>query len=173
MTKEVYDADHADDRQESSGATVQYLTFMVGNETYGVDVSRVREVINYERVFPVPRVPLFIRGVINLRGEVVPVIDLSCRFYGKTAVEGKMTSIVIMEIESEGEFIHVGAVIDAIHAVEEIPEDNIEHTPEFGSKIRHDYIFGVGKTDGRFIIILNLPRVLDVAELSDFASAVH
>ena len=150
----------------------QYLTFKIGNETYGVDVASVREVINYEKVFPIPSVPDYIRGVINLRGEVVPIIDLSFRFYGKKSVETKMTSIVIMEINSEGEMMHIGVIIDAINAVQDILPGDIEHTPEFGSKIRADFISGVGKTDGKFIIILNISRVLDVSELSDFASTM-
>jgi purine-binding chemotaxis protein CheW len=151
----------------------QYLTFKVGNEIYGVDVASVREVINYEKVYPIPVVPDYIRGVINLRGEVVPVIDLSCRFYGRKSVETRMTSIVIMEINSDGDMMHIGVIIDAINAVQDIHPGQIEHTPEFGSKIRADFISGVGKTEGKFIILLNIPMVLNVSELSDFVSAMQ
>ena len=148
----------------------QFLTFVVGNETYGIEVGNIREVIHFDDVFPIPAVPQYIRGVINLRGDVVPVIDLSYRFYQKKSEGTKFTSIVISEVKSDDDIILIGFVIDSINAVIDIPAVNIEHTPEFGSKIRHDFIEGVGKTEEGFIIILNIDKVLNIDELADFDS---
>lgn len=148
--------------------TRQFLTFIIGNETFGVEVGHIREVINYENVFKIPVVPDYIRGVINLRGEVVPIIDISYRFYKKQNEITKFTSIVITEIIVHGEMILLGFVIDAIDAVIDISLEKIEQTPDFGSKIRSDFIQGIGKTDGRFIVLLNVNKVLNIEELSDF-----
>ena len=148
--------------------TTQFLTFHLGNEIYGIEVNNVREVIEYENVHEIPMVPEFIRGVINLRGEVVPVIDLSYRFYKTKCEETKFTCIVIVELEEENETLLIGFVIDAINAVTDIPDDSIEPTPGFGAKIRADFISGVGKVRDKFIILLNLGKVLDVEELSNF-----
>ena len=156
------------DESEIKSNTRQFLTFLLGNEVYGVEVKNVREVIEYENVYKIPVVPKYIRGVINLRGEVVPVIDLSYRFYSRKSEVTKLSCIVIVEIESDGDPVLIGFVIDSINAVVAIPEDSIDPTPGFGAKIRGDYIDGVGKMDGKFIILLSVNRVLDIEELSGF-----
>ncbi len=146
----------------------QYLTFHVGNENYGVEVSNVKEVIEYENVYRIPAVPDYIQGVINLRGDVVPVIDLACRFFERKSEITKFSCIVIVEIEEDENVIFIGFLIDAINAVLDLAEKNIESTPSFGAKIRTDFITGVGKVDDEFIILLDAYKVLDINELADF-----
>jgi purine-binding chemotaxis protein CheW len=146
----------------------QYLTFHIGNEIYGVEVNNVREVIEYEHVYKIPTVPSFIRGVINLRGEVVPVVDLSSRFYKRASDITKLSCIVIVEVEDRDDTIMLGFVIDSINAVIDIPEEKIETTPGFGARIRTEFISGIGKIDSNFIILLNMHKVLDISELSNF-----
>jgi purine-binding chemotaxis protein CheW len=157
-----------EEREQSDMNILQYLTFYLKNELYGIDISHIREVIDFENVFPVPLVPDYIRGVINLRGDVVPVIDLSRRFdYDKSEIT-RFSSIVILEVESEDSIINVGIIIDAVNNVMDISEDDIDPVPNFGAKIRHDFIAGIGKKNGLFIVLLNIVTSLDVEELSDF-----
>jgi len=148
----------------------QFLTFHVGTETYGIEVKNVREVIEFDNVFRIPAVPEYIRGVINLRGEVVPVIDMASRFFGRTSEITKFSCIVIVEIEEESGVVLIGFLIDAINAVIDLSDDNIEGTPSFGAKIRSDFISGVGKHNDQFVILLHINRVLDVNELSNFGN---
>ena len=134
---------------ESSPA--QYLTFLLGGEMFAVGILNVKEIIEYGHLTEIPMMPACIRGVINLRGAVVPVIDLAARFGGKTTQVARRTCIVIIEVVSE---------------VLEIPASDIEPPPSFGAKIRADFIFGMGKVSGKFVIILNINNVLSVEEIS-------
>jgi len=145
---------------------IQYLTFKVGNEIYGIDINSVKEVIEYTKVFPIPRIPSCIRGVTNLRGEVIPVIDLNSRFYGQTSEETILTSIVFVEVEYKGKIVMLGVIIDEVDAVTRIYENDINSIPEFGAKIRYDFISNIGKVDEKFIILLNIEKVLEIDELS-------
>jgi len=110
--------------------------------------------------------PSFIRGVINLRGSVVPVIDLTARFGGQQTVIGKRTCIVIVEIQEEDTRHDIGIIVDAVSEVLEIPTSEIEPPPSFGARIRADFIFGMGKVAGKFVILLNLENVLSVEEIA-------
>lgn len=150
----------------TAGSVAQFLTFALGHETYGLPVEYVKEVIEYCRVFPVPRVPEHIRGVINLRGEVLPVIDLPYLFYGAHAEITPASGIVFIEVRHEAEVVVVGAVIDAVDAVTGIPHNAIEPAPAFGERIRPEYIRGVGRSGDRFIILLDPARVFDIDALS-------
>ena len=122
---------------------------------------------------PVPMVPAFIRGVINLRGSVVPVVDLAVRFGSQAAAITKRTAIVIVELEDETEKMDVGVVVDRVNEVLDIANEDIEPPPSFGAKIRTDFIHGMGKVDERFIILLNMCRVLSVDELSMINKVQH
>lgn len=155
---------------ESAEEPFQCFTFFVGSEIFGLSVSHVREVIEYEKVFTIPRTPDTIKGVINLRGEVVPVIDLCVRLYSKKSSVGRLTCIVISEVVHEGEKIKLGLLVDSIRAVTDFSSDNIGDAPEFGAKIRGEFISGIGKDAGKFVIILNADTLLNVAELSNFSS---
>ncbi len=145
----------------------QFLTFMLSGETYAIGILHIKEIIEYGQVTAVPMMPEFIRGVINLRGRVVPVVDLAARFGQKTTAVGKRTCIVILEIEADSdERQDIGVVVDAVNEVLEIPQEEVEPAPAFGAKIRTDFIQGMGKVSGRFVIILNVNRVLSAEELA-------
>ncbi len=151
----------------------QYLTFMLGGEVFAIGILSVREIIEYGQLTEVPRMPPSIRGVINLRGAVVPVIDLSSRFGRTPAGIGRRTCIVIIEVmgEHDGE-PHtqvVGCMVDAVNEVLDIAASEIEPPPSFGARIRADFIRGMGKMGGKFVIILNADRVLAVDEMADLA----
>ena len=147
-------------------APSQYLTFTLGGEMFAVGILNVKEIIEYGNLTEIPMMPTFIRGVINLRGSVVPVIDLSARFGGKTTEVSRRTCIVIVEV-SDGEMRHdIGIMVDAVSEVLDIPAGEIEPPPSFGAKIRADFIFGMGKVSGKFVIILNIDKVLSVEEIA-------
>ena len=129
-------------------APSQYLTFSLSGEMFGVGILNVKEIIEYGNLTEIPMMPNFIRGVINLRGAVVPVIDLSARFGGKTTEVGRRTCIVIVEVPDEDTRHDIGIIVDAVSEVLEIPGSEIEPPPSFGAKIRADFIFGMGKIAG-------------------------
>ena len=157
------------EEEESAGSYVLYLTFLLGSDVYGIEVSSVREVMECEKIFTTPCVPDYIRGVINLMGEVVPVIDLNSRFFNTVSNLTKSTGIVVVELKEDEESVLIGVMIDEIDAVTEIHQGKIESSPEIGSRIRRDFVSGIGKHDNRFIILLDINRVLDIGELSDFS----
>lgn len=144
----------------------QYLSFALGAEAYAVDISSIKEIIEYGGLRPIPMVPPFIRGVINLRGSVVPIIDLSVRFGRRRSVVTRRTSIVVAEIASSGGTQDIGFVVDSVNTILQIPNDQIEAAPAFGAKIRSDFIKGMGCVDERFVIILDLLTVLAIEELA-------
>lgn len=147
----------------------QYLIFTLNGEALAIDILCIREIIDYGQPTELPLMPEAIRGVINLRGAVVPVIDLSARFgRGRTAV-GRRTCIVILEVAGlpgEDEPHTLGVVVDAVNEVLEIPPADIEPPPDFGARLRTDFIAGMGRVGSRFVILLDLERVLCLDELS-------
>lgn len=149
-----------------SQAPAQYLTFTLGSEMFAVGILHVKEIIEYGNLTEIPMMPAFIRGVINLRGAVVPVIDLAARFGGKTTGIGRRTCIVIIEVP-DGDVSHdIGIMVDAVSEVLDIPGGEIEPPPSFGAKIRADFISGMGKVVGRFVIILEIDKVLSIEEIA-------
>jgi purine-binding chemotaxis protein CheW len=155
-------AEAADDAQ-------QYLTFSLAGEMYAVAILNVKEIIEYGTLTEIPMMPAFIRGVINLRGAVVPVIDLAARFGGRQTEIGRRTCIVIVELAENDARQDVGIVVDAVSEVLEIPPAEIEPPPAFGARIRTDFIDGMGKVAGGFVIILDIRRVLSVNEMATLA----
>jgi purine-binding chemotaxis protein CheW len=149
----------------------QYLTFMLGGEVFAIGILRIKEIIEYGQLTEVPRMPASIRGVINLRGAVVPVIDLGARFGKQTSGISRRTCIVIIEVQHEDEQQVVGVMVDAVNEVLDIPATEIEPSPSFGAKIRADFIKGMGKVEGKFVIILNADKVLSVDEIAELAVA--
>ena len=158
---------------QAAEAPQQSLTFLLGGEMFAVGILNVKEIIEYGNLTEIPMMPAFIRGVINLRGSVVPVVDLSARFGHAQSQVGKRSCIVIVEV-SEGELRHdIGIMVDAVSEVLEIPGSEIEPPPSFGARIRADFIHGMGKVAGKFVILLNIDRVLstdDIALLSGIGS---
>ncbi|SIQ15452.1 purine-binding chemotaxis protein CheW [Alkalispirochaeta americana] len=153
---------HRDERNE-------YLTFTLADEQYAVGVYDVKEVLEYTTVTRVPRTQDFMRGVINLRGSVVPVIDLRLKF-GMEATERTIdTSIVVLEVELGGSVVTVGALADSVQEVISLEPENIEPPPRIGTRINTDFIRGIGKQDEKFIIILDINRVFSEEELAAVA----
>jgi len=152
--------------QEHAIQHEQYLTFMLGGDVYAIGILGIKEIIEYGQLTGVPRMPSFIRGVINLRGAVVPVIDLGARFDKPAAEVTRRTCIVIVEISlGEDERQDIGVMVDAVNEVLEIPSSDIEPAPSFGADIRVDFISGMGKIEDRFVIILDMDRVLSMDEI--------
>lgn len=149
----------------------QYLTFMLSGETYAIGILGIKEIIEYGQLTEVPNMPGFIRGVINLRGAVVPVVDLAARFGKRETTVTRRTCIVIIEVDNAGETQVIGVLVDAVNEVLDIPVTEIEPPPAFGAKIRSDFIRGMGKVEGKFVIILNADRVLSVDEMNHLAGA--
>jgi purine-binding chemotaxis protein CheW len=144
----------------------QYLTFMLGSEIFAIGILTIKEIIEYGQLTEVPMTPDFIRGVINLRGAVVPVVDLTARFGRKSAEVTRRTCIIIIEVTADDETNVVGVVVDAVNEVLEIPASEIEPPPAFGAKIRTDFIQGMGKVNGKFVILLEVGKVLSVEDLA-------
>lgn len=157
------------DDEKSADSAKQFLTFKVGSELYGIDVDNIREVIEFSDITLVPRTPDYINGIINLRGEVVPIVNLPVLFYNQSSDITKFTCIVILEASDEDEKYHIGILIDAVSAVVDLTDENIKETPDFGIKIRADYTWGVGKLGEKFIILLNVESILNIDDLADFA----
>jgi len=149
----------------------QYLTFMLGGEAYAIGILAIKEILERPQMTPVPMMPEFIRGVINLRGAVVPVLDLGVRFGGGATAMGRRTCIVILEVESEGEARVVGILVDAVNEVMDIAAGDVEPAPAFGAKIRTDFIAGMGKVEDKFVVILDPARVLSGDDMAVLAQA--
>jgi len=144
----------------------QYLTFTLGNEGYAFEIFRVREVLDYTTITKVPGVPDFISGVINLRGNVVPIIDLRLKF-GMQSVERTVnTCIVIVDVELDGEPTTMGALADSVEKVIDLDETQKEPPPKFGSKLKTKFIKGMGKNDDKFLIILDIDKIFSSDELA-------
>jgi purine-binding chemotaxis protein CheW len=143
----------------------QFLAFQIGTEEYGVGILKVREILKYDEITRIPGAPAAVRGVINLRGNVVPVIDLARKFgLGETPVS-KLTCIVVVEVEDQGTTNTLGVLADAVNQVLDLTADQVEATPEFGLEGRLDYLRGMGRLGKKFLLILDVDKVLSSAEL--------
>ncbi|MDF3820508.1 chemotaxis protein CheW [Leptospira sp. 96542] len=146
---------------------IQYLTFHLSEETFGLGILHIKEIIEFESLTNVPMMPDYIPGIINLRGNVVPVIDLNMRFYKTKTKTSRKTCIIITEVNLESETVDVGLLVDTVDEVVDIHEEKIEDPPNFGSKIRLDFIQGLGKLDSGFVIILKINQILNLSEIQD------
>jgi purine-binding chemotaxis protein CheW len=149
----------------------QYLTFMLGGETFAIGILAIKEIIEYGDLTVVPLMPDSVRGVINLRGAVLPVIDLSIRLGRPTTDLGKRTCIVVVETEVGGAGKDVGVIVDAVNEVLDIPGNQIEPPPAFGTRMRADLIEGMGKVNDSFVILLDVNHVLSVEDESVVSGA--
>jgi purine-binding chemotaxis protein CheW len=145
----------------------QYLTFDMRGEEYAVGILRVKEIIEYETVTRVPTTPVYVRGVINLRGAVLPVVDLAAKFGHGETEPGRTTCIVIVETQLRGEQLAVGLLADSVSQVVDLAAEDIEPPPPFGTNVRVDFLTGMGKLEGRLILVLDIDRVLTPVELDD------
>lgn len=159
--------------REPAGAAApgQYLTFTLQGESYGVDILGVREIIEYARPTTVPMMPGFVHGVINLRGHVVPVIDLAQRFARSPTELHARTCIVIVELDHGDGAQALGVLVDAVNAVLDLDAAQIEPAPSFGTGLQREFIQGMARVDSGFIILLDIPRVLSTDELVALAQA--
>lgn len=147
-------------------ATTQFLTFTLADEVFSVDVARVREILEITTITKVPQVPDFMRGVINLRGCVVPVIDLRLKFGMEEADQTVNTCIIVVEVAMDGENIVLGALADSVQEVIEMEPSQIEAAPHIGTHLKTEFIRGMGKHDGRFVMILDIDKVFSGADLA-------
>src|SRR6185369_3836668 len=149
----------------------QYLTFVLGGEVFAIGILSIKEIIEYSHLTAVPMTPEYVRGVINLRGAVVPVLDLQVRFGKPSSPVTKRTCNIIVEVEAAGERHDIGIVVDTVNAVLDIPDSEIEPPPTFGAHIRTEFIQGMGKVNGQFVVLLNVDRVLAGDELQALTQA--
>ena len=150
----------------------QYLTFMIGNEEYAVSLLKVKEIIEYDTITEVPKTPEWVRGVINLRGSVVPVIDLAVKFRQSPSVAGKLTCIVITEVECEGEATVMGVMADSVRQVIDLKPQEIEEPPSFGTRVKVDYLLGMARAGKKFCLILDTEKVLSTDELLELPDSI-
>jgi purine-binding chemotaxis protein CheW len=155
---------------EQKTTSSQYLCFRLAGEECAIGILRVREIIEYDTVTKVPAMPPWVRGVMNLRGSVVPVIDLTVKFGLPESPVTKRTCIVIAEVALDGEPAVMGIVVDAVSQVLELSAADIEPPPAFGTSVRVDYLLGLGKFGDRFVLLLDIDRILSAAELLSAAS---
>ncbi len=154
--------------------TRQYLTFQLGKEVFGLDVSNVREILEFATVTKVPKTPDYMRGVINLRGSVVPVLDMRLKF-GLTQTEKTIdTCIIVVEVSFEDEHTIIGTLVDSVQEVSELSPEQIEPPPRIGTQLKTEFIKGMGKKDDHFIIILDIDELFsseDLAVVSDMGKS--
>ena len=151
----------------------QYLTFMLGREAFALGILSIKEILEYSAPTEIPMMPPYIRGVVNLRGAAVPVIDLCARFNRPATSVTKKTCIVIVETALGDQRHVIGVLVDAVNEVLEIPSTEIEPPPSFGATIRADFISGMGKVKGKFVIILDLDRIVSEEDLERATQAVE
>ncbi len=167
MTAQNNQAIEVDDEPVKAGNVQQFLTFVLSDEVYGIGILHIREIIEYANLTVVPLMPDYISGVINLRGNVVPVVSLARRFEQTPKEIGKRTSIVIIDINNhDGESVEIGIVVDIVNEFIELSDTEIAAPPTFGTKIRADFIQGMGKINDKLMILLDVGHVLSINELS-------
>jgi purine-binding chemotaxis protein CheW len=152
---------------------VQYLTFLLAGEEYAIDVLKIKEIIEYDTVTTVPKTPKWIRGVINLRGSVVPVVDLGLKFGMEERPVTRTTCIVIVESHWENEDILMGVIADSVSQVMDIAAGEIQEVPPFGTRIRIEYLKGMAQLGKKFVLLLDIEKILSADEMLDVNEAVN
>ncbi|MBN1805060.1 MAG: purine-binding chemotaxis protein CheW [Sedimentisphaerales bacterium] len=150
----------------------KYLTFALANEEYGLEILKVREIIGYMEITAVPRTPHYVKGVINLRGQVIPVIDLRAKFGMETVEITEETCIIVVEIAQGGHKFSTGIVVDRVQEVLDISSEDIEKAPQFGSAVNTDFILGMGKIGDSVKILLDIDRVLAGDNFGNFGGGL-
>ncbi|RJX35971.1 MAG: purine-binding chemotaxis protein CheW [Desulfurivibrio sp.] len=146
--------------------TAHYLTFKIDEEYFTVNVHSVREILEYSKITKMPDAPPFMRGIINVRGSVIPVIDLRLKFGMEETIPKSSTRIIVMEIAREGKTLVIGSLADSVKEVIEIAPEQIEPPPEMGTRWKKDYILGVGKYQDEFIMLLDIKKLFSIDELT-------
>ncbi len=158
---------------EKITSRAQYLTFGLDDELYALDIIQVQSVLDFDKVTKVPRTPPYMRGVINLRGSVLPIVDLKLKFGMEETKKTIDSCIIIVEVDIEGATIILGCLADSVKEVIEMNPEDIEPAPKIGNSLDTDFIKGMGKNDDNFIIILDLNKVFSLSELSQFKQSSH
>jgi purine-binding chemotaxis protein CheW len=152
---------------QTDGRAGKYLTFQLANEEFGVRVLKVREIMGLQEITSVPQTPSHIKGVINLRGKVVPVIDLRLKFGIAAAEYTQRTCIIVTQVQSETGPVLIGAIVDGVSEVLNLADNEIENTPDFGEEVSSKYILGMAKVKGKVKILLDIERVLSAQDLQN------
>jgi purine-binding chemotaxis protein CheW len=152
--------------QERESLAGKYLTFELGGEVYGLEILKVQEIIGMMNVTQVPRTPEFVRGVINLRGKVIPVVDLRKKFALEAQEDTEKTCIVVVQIAREGGEITMGAIVDEVSEVLDVGSEQIEPPPSFGTDVDTDFILGMGKVDQKVVMLLDVDKVLSGSDMA-------
>ncbi len=167
-------SDVAEQTQQTINALLdkegKYLTFALAHEEYGLEILKVREIIGYMEITAVPQTPSFVKGVINLRGQVIPVVDLRAKFGMETADITDQTCIIVVEINQSGHAFYTGIVVDHVQEVLDIVGQDIEEAPQFGASVNTNFILGMGKIEDTVKILLDIDRVLGDANLADMSA---
>ncbi|MBW1708791.1 MAG: purine-binding chemotaxis protein CheW, partial [Deltaproteobacteria bacterium] len=146
----------------------KYLTFALANEEYGIGILKVKEIIGMMHITSVPQTPAYVKGVINLRGKVIPIVDLRLKFGMREIEHTERTCVIVVEINRDSQFIMMGIIVDSVSEVLNIKSDEIEPTPPFGIKTNTEYVLGMAKIEGGVKILLDIDRVLSQQELDVF-----
>lgn len=152
--------------EATTSETTQYLTFRLQEEIYAVDVANIREILDFSTITKVPKSPEFMRGVINLRGSVVPVIDMKLKFGLPTTEKTVNTCIIVMEISVDGETVIIGSLADAVQEVLEMEPEQIEPAPRIGTRLNTEFIKGMGKRNDQFLMILDIDKIFSCDEMT-------
>ena len=170
-------AENSNQNQPSVTALLEkdgkYLTFALANEEYGLEILKVREIIGYMDITAVPQTPEYVKGVINLRGQVIPVIDLRAKFGMEATDVTEQTCIIVVEIDQDGRGFNTGIVVDYVQEVLDIDGENIEKAPQFGSSVDTEFILGMGKVGNSVKILLDIDKVLGGEQFGDFAGKLE
>lgn len=156
--------------ESAVGRAGKYLTFTLSNEEYGIGILKVREIFGMMNITPVPQTPEFVKGVINLRGQVIPVVDLRLKFGMEELEYSERTSIIVVEIQGQAGKVQIGIVVDSVSEVVNIKGEDIEDTPTFGTKLDTDFILGMAKMEGGVKILLDIDRVLTAEEIETLSA---
>ena len=153
------------------GSEPQFLSFMLGQDMFAIGILAVREILEYAGVTPVPQMPPCISGVINLRGTAVPVLDLACRLEREPVPVSKRTCIIVVEVDGDHGAFVIGILVDAVNAVLDIPPSEVEPAPSLGAQVRAEMLQGIGKVNGRFVLLLDVRQMASVGDLAAIAPA--
>ena len=151
----------------------KYLTFQLANEEFGIRVLKVREIMGLQEITAVPQTPAHVKGVINLRGKVIPVIDLRLKFSLPAAEYTQRTCIIVTQVQGEAGVLLMGIVVDGVSEVLNLTSGEIEDTPDFGEDVAGDYLLGMAKVKGKVKILLDIDRVLSMQEIHSLSSIIH
>ena len=161
------------DAKQAPARTEQYLTFFTAGSEFAIGILKVKEIIEYRAVTSVPNTPAWIHGVTNLRGSVVPVVDLAVKFGLPASTITKFSCIVITEVISEGEMLTLGVLTDSVSQVVDFAEDDIEDPPPFGTPVKIEYLLGMGQMGQKFCLILDIDKVLSTDEILAVAESAE